>query len=238
MSYLHADEVDGSARAAEIIVPLLRHMLRPISSVVDLGGGTGAWLREFARCPSTAIQLYDHESAGSGLLIPADHFSAMDLSRAMPSTQRHFDLAVCVECAEHLPRGMAEPLVEWLTTCSDTVVFSAAIFGQGGKRHINEQFPRYWRELFEKHGFARRDVLRRLILTNEQIPWWYRQNLLLYTRRGHDPFASDTAPDFLPADFELIYQHVQRRYEVPGFRSIFRSTLRRLGTELRLRKVQ
>jgi hypothetical protein len=53
-----------------------------------------------------------------------------------------------LECAEHLPAHRAAPLVEWLTKSAPIVVFSAAIPGQGGKGHINEQPPDYWNDLF------------------------------------------------------------------------------------------
>ena len=52
----------------------------------------------------------------------------------------------------------ARPVVEWLTASSDIVAFSAAITGQGGKGHVNEQSPDYWDNLFRECGFVRHDV--------------------------------------------------------------------------------
>jgi hypothetical protein len=70
--------------------------------------------------------------------------------------------------------------VESLTRHGDTILFSAAIPGQGGTHHINEQFPEYWAAVFRQKGFSVVDVLRPAIWTNNRVNWWYRQNLLLF----------------------------------------------------------
>ena len=62
------------------------------------------------------------------------------------------------------------------------MLFSAAIPGQGGEHHINEQLLEYWRGLFRKHGYIVIDFLRPLILSDAAVERWYRYNILLYVK--------------------------------------------------------
>src|SRR5207248_3058630 len=100
-AYLHENEVPGSTRAAERIVPLILETLGHIRSVVDLGGGTGAWLRVFQTHAVENIFLIDRPELESHLLIDRASFRPADLSTDFPTVPR-VDLAVSVECAEHL----------------------------------------------------------------------------------------------------------------------------------------
>jgi hypothetical protein len=65
------------------------------------------------------------------------------------------------------------------------ILFSAAIPFQGGTRHLNEQWPEYWQELFQEKDYVAIDCLRRRLWQNENVEWWYAQNAILYVRRGH-----------------------------------------------------
>ncbi|MGE3804952.1 MAG: methyltransferase domain-containing protein [Gemmataceae bacterium] len=203
--YRHADQVADSVHAAERIVPLILALTGQIRSVVDVGGGTGAWLSVFRRSGAEELLLLDCPDVATELLIDPSSFEPVDLSRELPAPRR-FDLAVCVEVAEHLPGRMARPLVEWLTTAADVVAFSAAIPGQGGLGHVHLQPPGYWMELFQQRGFVRRDLLRAKIIHDETIPWWYRQNLFLYVKP--DVKLSVEEPDFLPPEFQLIHADI------------------------------
>lgn len=64
-----------------------------------------------------------------------------------------FDLAICTEVGEHLPEASAAGLVRFVTSLSDLVVWSAAIPGQGGEVHVNEQPTGYWASLFMEQEF-------------------------------------------------------------------------------------
>ena len=60
------------------------------------------------------------------------------------------------------------------------MLFSAAVPGQGGTNHINEQWPSYWSNLFRNENFEVIDLLRGMIWDDVWIPYWYRQNILLF----------------------------------------------------------
>jgi hypothetical protein len=214
-TYLHADEVPGAVEAAGRIVPAILEVTGAIRSVVDLGGGSGAWLKEFQKLGIGDVLLADRPEVESTLLIDRSFFEPIDLNVCFPAPRR-FDLAVSVECAEHLEPRRARPLVEWLAAAADRVVFSAAIPGQGGKGHRNEQPPEYWQDLFLESGFVRRDVLRPRIVHDLAIPPWYRQNIFLFTK-AEVRLATDDR-EFLPADFCLVHRDTFERLRHPGVR--------------------
>ncbi|MCT7423352.1 hypothetical protein N4A85_24765, partial [Escherichia coli] len=87
-------------------------------------------------------------------------------------------LAVCLEVAEHVSDKNSRQLVESLTNAAPVILFSAAIPLQGGVHHINEQWPAYWQERFKERGYVPVDCLRRRLLGNPQIAFFYAQNIL------------------------------------------------------------
>lgn len=173
---------EGASRSAAVIVPLVLDLIRP-RSVVDVGCGTGAWLAAFAR-HGVADYLGVDAFTPAGLLeIPRDRFVEADLTRQL-ALGRRFDLAVSLEVAEHLPGSAARSFVESLTRLAPVVLFSAAIPGQGGTSHLNEQWPEYWARLFADAGFDPMDVLRPRVWGDERIEVWYAQNTILYVARS------------------------------------------------------
>src|SRR5437879_5333008 len=140
------DEIElGSLQSAAVVVPRLMNLVRP-QSVVDVGCGRGAWLTAFQKLGVSKILGIDGPHVDkTRLLIPSECFRSVDLSQPFELPGRH-DLVLCLEVAEHLPGSMANSLVKTLTKASSVIVFSAAIPGQGGTGHVNEQWPEYWCE--------------------------------------------------------------------------------------------
>jgi len=64
------------------------------------------------------------------------------------------------------------------------ILFSAAYLNQGGTNHINEQQHSYWAKLFAAHDFYPFDLFRPIFWGNEDIAYWYRQNVFLYIRKN------------------------------------------------------
>jgi SAM-dependent methyltransferase len=164
--------------AAERIVPLLRYPLA-IGSVADFGCGEGAWLSVWRRCGAAVAGVDGPHIDPRRLLIAADEFHAADLSCGI-DLGRKFDLVQSLEVAEHLPGECADRFVAMLTAHAPLVLFSAAVPGQGGEHHVNEQPLEYWRTKFRERGYAAIDCIRPLIAGDSQIRSWYRCNMLLY----------------------------------------------------------
>jgi SAM-dependent methyltransferase len=174
-----------SESSAAVVVPLVMGLVAP-SSVVDFGCGEGIWLHRFADAGAAAVLGIDGSWARPRLQIPAHEFVEADLALRFPALGRRFDLAVCLEVAEHLPASRAPALVAALVAAAPTVLFSAAIPGQDGTNHVNCQWPAYWAELFGDHGYRAVDCLRRQVWNSSEVAFYYQQNLLLY-RAADEP---------------------------------------------------
>lgn len=174
---------EESGRAARLVLPHLLRLLPGLASLVDIGCGAGAWLAAARELGVQDILGLDGAPAEDRLLIPPSLFRRVDLERSLlgeAAPPRRFDLALCLEVAEHLPESRAAGFIAELTRFADVILFSAAIPGQGGTHHVNEQWPGYWERLFAEQGYAPFDVLRPLLWEEAGIPVWYRQNMILY----------------------------------------------------------
>lgn len=171
--------LDGSYESATVAVPLLLETLEP-RSVVDVGCGLGAWLAVFREHGIDDVLGLDGAWVDRRQLrIPGEAFVAIDVREPI-GVDRRFDLALCLEVAHLIEPGHAATIVVSLTTLSDVVVFSAGIPGQGGFHHLNEQWPRYWAELFATHGFVSTDPFRAALWEVPEVKWWFAQNLVCF----------------------------------------------------------
>src|SRR5579871_2089663 len=152
----------GSLSSAQVIVPLVMALVRPVS-VIDVGCGVGTWLSIFAGLGVSDVYGVDGPYVDQNqLFIPRENFLPADLTQAF-SCPRKFDLVVCLEVAEHLPSTASSTLIDTLTSLGPVLLFSAAIPFQGGTNHINEQWPEYWAALFAERGFEPFDCVRPVV---------------------------------------------------------------------------
>jgi SAM-dependent methyltransferase len=173
-------EESGRSESADVVVPLLRDLVRP-ASVLDVGCGPGTWLAAFSRHGVNDFHGVDSMPRSFSRL-DQNAFELVDLGAGY-RPQRRYDLALCIEVAEHLPAASAGVLIDSLVAAAPVVAFAAAIPGQGGIGHINEQWPSYWRELFATRGYLQHDVIRGHIWDDTRVRPWYRQNLFLYAEQ-------------------------------------------------------
>lgn len=176
------NKMDAEAySSARVIVPIVREYFK-VDSVCDVGCGLGQWAGAFAEGgASTVLGLDGQWVDQSQLAIPRDCFQVTPLDQAW-AINGSFDLCVCLEVAEHLPSSKSQHLVKQLTRAAEAILFSAAIPGQQGTYHINEQWPEYWEELFSRFGFLKLDVLRPRIWRDARVAWYYQQNVVLYVQ--------------------------------------------------------
>jgi SAM-dependent methyltransferase len=178
--YTHQESVHNFKAAREVLPEIMN--LIDLKSVVDVGCGTGTWLKVFQDFGVQDVLGIDGDYVDLTLLkIEKKYFITFDLEKKW-SLKRKFDLALSLEVAEHLSFESSDIFVKTLCDLSDTIIFSAAIPNQGGQNHINEQEPKYWIEKFEKEEFKLFDVLRPVFWDNQNVDSWYRQNMLLFTK--------------------------------------------------------
>lgn len=181
--YIHTTDVHN-LEAPSFIVPMLIDLFNP-QSVIDFGCGIGTFLNVFLQNGINDIVGLDGNWVDQKLLeanIPSGLFQPVNLEDDI-NLGRRFDLAICLEVAEHLPQNKAETFVNNLVNASDLIVFSAAIPYQGGQNHINEQWPNYWQDLFENRGYRMFDVIRYRLWDNPQVFFWYKQNIFVFAKK-------------------------------------------------------
>jgi SAM-dependent methyltransferase len=169
--------------SAEIIAGIINEIY-DVKTVVDVGCGIGTWLSVFKDFGAKRIFGIDGPWVDKTMLkIPGDCFSSQDLTA--PACLGNFDLAISLEVAEHLPEQYAEQFAENLTRLAPVVLFSAAIPFQGGINHVNEQWPCYWINIFNKKGYVPVDFIRKRIWDTPEVLPHYAQNILLFVREDH-----------------------------------------------------
>lgn len=168
----------GALKSAQHVVPLVLS-LTGARRVIDVGCGSGAWLSVFAEHGVEVLGVEGPHLPAESLDIASERVLRHDLTQPFALDER-FDLAMSLEVAEHLPIEAAEDFVATLVRLSSLVLFSAAAPHQGGREHVNEQWPSWWAERFASHGYVPVDCIRRRIWSDPDVEWWYAQNTLLY----------------------------------------------------------
>jgi 2-polyprenyl-3-methyl-5-hydroxy-6-metoxy-1,4-benzoquinol methylase len=181
VNYAHSNEFHNE-KAASIILPYVLSLFT-INSIADFGCGTGSWLSAAKKLGVEKVRGIDGIRVDDDMLtINENEFTLHDLKKPLNLNEK-FDLAICLEVAEHLPETAAVNIVDMLTAHSDVILFSTAIPFQTGDHHINEQWPSYWQDLLEKKGFYPYDILRAHFWNNPNVEWWYKQNIIIYSNK-------------------------------------------------------
>jgi len=229
----YAWQAQPARTSATVMVPLILEAVGPVGSVLDVGCGMGAWLATWA---DAGIEDYfgvdgDYVKRAD-LLVPSQHFEAHDL-RAPLDLGRRFDLVTSFEVAEHLPEELADRFVDSLVRHGDVVVFSAAIPGQGGVGHVNEQWQTHWERKFADRGLEAHDDLRWKVWEDPRVEFWYAQNTVLYARPGLVTSAPSHPFDVVHPGYEEHQRMLPMKWKLweampEGFRKHARDVRRRL----------
>ncbi len=181
--------------SARIITDVLQAQLQP-KRLVDLGAGCGVYAHFFAKHGVEVVAI-------DGALPPAEHsypvpLQTRDLTVPFENIWGPFDLALCLEVAEHIPEPLADAFLDNLLRFSDRLVLSAAQPNQGGHHHVNEQPKRYWVSKLAGKGFSynRRETGRVLTaLTAARPPYmWMVEQISVYDRAKITAGVNDRLP--------------------------------------------
>lgn len=209
----YENQVGGSADSASVVAPIVLDLLPGVRSCVDVGCGTGVWAQQFHLSGVPDVMGIDGAYVDPGQLrIARERFIARDLTQPI-RLDRKFDLCVCLEVGEHLPNARAASFVADLTALAPVVLFSAAIPGQGGLNHINEQWPDYWQQLFAANGYRVADCIRHRIWDDRRVDYWYRQNILLFADDAHYPALASAAS--VPGPLSIVHPVLLRSRPLP-----------------------
>jgi hypothetical protein len=154
-------------------------------SVADLGCGRAGWLSAARALGASVVHGYDiPEIDVVERQIEPEEFTPTDLSQPI-TFDRRFDMAISTEVAEHIPPDRAQQFVENLVNAAPLLIFSAATPYQGGLGHVNENWVEYWDALFRKYDYVCFDFVRDAIWHDPAVPFYYRQNILVYAAPSH-----------------------------------------------------
>jgi hypothetical protein len=180
-------------------------------SILDIGCGQGAWLSIAERFGVAVLHGLDGPWVRRDTLLSKTmEFTAVNMEEDIPINRR-YDLAMSVEVAEHLSSPRASGIVAALCRASDVVMFGAAVVGQGGENHINEQRQSYWAALFDKQGYSCWDVLRPAVWYAAEVAPWYRQNTLVYVNRRRSDLMQRFSTATMPPVLDMIHPEMFER---------------------------
>jgi len=180
----------------------------PIKSVIDFGCGVGTWLKEAERLGASKTYGIEGEWVDSKLYVAAGEIRKTNLENEIVVGQK-YDLAISLEVAEHINVRNVDTFIKSLCNSSDLILFSAAIKGQGGKGHVNEQNQTYWIKKFQANGYSVRDIIRKEIWGERKIPVWYRQNCFLFVK-GETLFPENVMP------YDVVHPDLFEIYTIPS----------------------
>ena len=109
--------------------------------IIDVGCGPGIYVQALREIG------YEVEGIDPDPRCPEKQISMFDVDGK-------YDMAICLEVAEHIDASLADDVVKKLTELAPTIIFSAAVPGQGGHGHINCQPKEYWEHKFGKLNFV------------------------------------------------------------------------------------
>ena len=183
-----------TVHAAQVILSTILYSLPPVHSAVDFGCGLGTWLSVLKGMGVDEVLGLDGDWVDQDLLeIPEKEFKKADFEQTV-KLDKKYDIAISLEIAEHITKENAACFVDSLVSASDFILFSAAIPFQGGVHHVNEQWPDYWAAMFNERNYITMDFVRGAIWNDANIPFWYRQNTLLFVKEEQMPNIKPPIP--------------------------------------------
>lgn len=177
----HNVHFQNSINSAKELIPLFLTYFNP-KSVLDIGCGLGTWLSIFEQNKCEIFGIDGDYVKQKDLVIDQNRFLAYNLNTPF-NLKKKFDLAISLEVAEHIYPKNAKIFIDSVCLHSDIVLFSAAVPGQEGTMHYNEQYNEYWIDLFSQNDYQCIDFLRHKIWNYNKISWWYRQNILIFIKK-------------------------------------------------------
>lgn len=180
----------GARDNATVILPLAFGLTGIPRSLVDVGGGLGAWAAAAKTLGVEKVALVDGPWLRlEDLEVQVEEFFPVNLETQALAKLGSYEMVICLEVAEHLSPARGPSFVAELCNLSDSILFSAATPGQGGTHHVNERLLSYWQRLFADQGFVLEDPVRAEIWNDDRVEWWCAQNTVLFRRSDNVVYA-------------------------------------------------
>ena len=166
-------------------------------SVVDIGCGAGdliAYMRDHYKITVSGFERSKEAiTLAKEKNIQIKHFNIED---KIFNPSKGFDVAICMEVAEHVAADAADFLVWQLSRLAEQIIFTAAPTGQGGNNHVNEQPRQYWIEKFESQGRVYDSYITHYLIrkwkNSGTVTSWYWKNLMIFRKQKSEYFRTAT----------------------------------------------
>jgi SAM-dependent methyltransferase len=196
------DNLIDSRPMAEYLSPKIVKSLN-INSVIDLGCATGHWVNALEKTGIEVVGIEGGDNAKTMLVCNPNKVIFADLREPLKLNGK-FDMVISIEVAEHIEHKFVDEYLDNMMRFNPKLIMmTAAIPGQGGEFHVNEQESDYWDKLFLSRGFNRVREVEKLIASfvdeakketdvpeimknhlhkheGVYIPYWMPKNLLVY----------------------------------------------------------
>lgn len=152
-------------------------------SVIDFGCAIGGHLEWFHERGVEVHGVEGNSKAFNHAVVPVADLEEHDLRQRFESSNT-YDLAICIEVAEHIPARFAGTLLDSITDSARTVFFTAAPPGQDGTHHIHLRNEQYWEDEFEKRGFQRMESFEQRLKQEIEVEetTWVTENIFVFRK--------------------------------------------------------
>jgi SAM-dependent methyltransferase len=174
-----------------IDLPPFRHLAQRYcpASVLDIGCGSGAYLKYFASQGAKRIRGVDRFEQ-RGRYLQQDEYAQVDPDKPFELAET-FDLVICVGVVQHLRADSERILISSIARhARERIVFSGACTGKpGADRHIDCPPISRWLDLFASADWYP-CLFDSLALRSLSTFPWFRRNLVVFTRDGQGAAAA------------------------------------------------
>ena len=177
---------EDNHRSHPIIARSIIDYLNP-SKVIDFGCGDGLLLSHICQEKIDGLGFEFSKVGLSRARKRGVRVKELDFRQRQLPAEMHGDVVISLEVAEHLEEKYAAFYVECLsvTIGAKYLVFSAALPGQGGEGHYNEQPKEYWIDKLGVYGWSLDRTLTTAMQENwrsQEVSFYYWQNLLIFSK--------------------------------------------------------
>jgi SAM-dependent methyltransferase len=169
-------------KCAEVMADSIYRHFNP-ECLIDVGCGTGMLLMHLKK---RGVKVLGYEYAKAAIDIGRSRgidICKLDLEQEVLPLVNGADLVASMEVAEHLPASIADRYIDFLCHLSSHVIMTAAIPGQGGTDHVNEQPNEYWIEKFRQRGYDYDLIITKQIRQewkSQAVTSFYHRNLMVF----------------------------------------------------------
>ncbi|ACK72621.1 Methyltransferase type 11 [Gloeothece citriformis PCC 7424] len=168
-SEMHLEYLPEPIAFDEGLMKSVLNFYKPIKSL-DLGCGLGYFVN-YLREQGVDAWGVEAEDLGEHFKSPG-HQIRKDLSQPL-DLQEKFDLVICLEVIEHIPRDFEEIVFDNIVRhMSKYLLFSGATVGQQGIGHINERPESHWFWQLIKRGLVLRHQASLDVRLSCTLPWY------------------------------------------------------------------